>query len=93
MPHLSSVPYVPRPGPTVENGGSSTIEFVPVDLRPSRRVPLERRDSTDATGIHTADVKCTWTATATNVNRQASGAFTIGMGDVVEVTESLKHQG
>jgi len=45
-----------------------------------------------ATGVHTADVKCTWTATATNANGQASGAFTIGIGDVVELTESLKHQ-
>jgi len=42
-----------------------------------------------ATGVHTADITCTWTATATNVNGQASGAFTIGIGDVVELTKSL----
>jgi hypothetical protein len=68
----------PRPSPTVENGGSSTIKFVPVDLRPHEKCLLSDGIRLTATGVHPADVKRTWTATATNVNGQASGAFTMG---------------
>jgi hypothetical protein len=57
-----------RPSPTVENSGSSTIKLVPVDLHPHEERLLRDGIRLTATGVRTADVKCMWTAAATNVN-------------------------
>jgi hypothetical protein len=66
----------PAPRPRIENGGSVTITCVPVHLRPGDTEELLTVNLV-ADRTVTADVRVTWTATATDVDGQTSGELKI----------------
>lgn len=89
MPHTT---YLPRPRPDIVNGGSATIEFPPIDLRPRDKVVLAGDIALSALTTASDSIACTWVATATNVDGQVAGRFTIPLsGEVLDFTARLRH--
>ena len=86
------VPYVPPPGPTIVNGGSADITFQPLDLRPHANEDLDDGILLLAGPSLNSDITCTWSATATNMNGRAEGAFTIPLRKRrIDLSEYLHH--
>ena len=87
----SASTYVPQPGPDIVNGGSVDIKFPPVDLRPHAEEDLHEVVLVAGSDV-TADVTCTWSATATNISGRVEGAFTIPLsGGRIDLSEYLWH--
>jgi hypothetical protein len=80
LPSVSPSPYVPRPQPHIENGGSTDIRFPGVDLRPHRPADLapvvllvsEPPGST---------LRASWSATSSGADGTATGELAIPVGD------------
>lgn len=70
-----------RPRPTIVNGGSADLTFPPVHLRPHSRTGLESGLFVVAGDSLDADVRCTWSATATNARGVQTGSFTIPVAE------------
>lgn len=83
--------HMPRPGPDIVNGGSVDITFPPIDLRPHAEEDLHEVVIV-AGGDVVADVTCTWSATAVNINGRVEGAFTIPLANgQIDLREYLWH--
>lgn len=85
IPAIFRPPHIPDgPRTIVEHGGSVTLTFPPVDLRPGKTETLENKCILLVPGHRTEAVIAEWSATATNANGQASGSFEIPFdGEVV----------
>lgn len=78
------------PSTTIQRGGSFTLTFPPVDLRPGQTEILERDWVVLIPSWRTGSVTAAWTATATNIDGQARGEFAILFnGEDVNLYESL----
>jgi hypothetical protein len=85
IPAIYQPPQFPNsPRTIVEHGGSVTLTFPPVDLRPGKTVTLEDKYVLLVPAHCAEAVIAEWSATATNANGQASGSFEIPFdGEVV----------
>jgi hypothetical protein len=80
------------PSPTINNGGSVTVNCVPLHLYPSSRTELITLRLV-AKAPFVEPVTATWTATASNVNGKTKGSFSIPVGGApVDMAEVLQHQ-
>lgn len=87
MPSFDMPNFTPRP--EIENGGSVAITFPVFNLRPGESHPLDDV-LLYADEVMTGTTRCTWTATATNVDAVAEGDFSLAISnDPVDVTEHL----
>ncbi|WP_229075018.1 RNA-binding domain-containing protein [Actinoplanes sp. DH11] len=76
---VASRPQLPPPF-TITNGGSFTLAFAPVALRPQQRQVLADNVCLLIPTTRTEPVTATWTATATNADGPpATGSFTIDL--------------
>jgi hypothetical protein len=71
--------YIPdlRPRPIIEHGGSVTVTFPEVHLRPEAEVVLDREHVLVLGETQDGPLRATWIATATNVSGTASGELQI----------------
>ncbi|GAA1616610.1 RNA-binding domain-containing protein [Actinoplanes couchii] len=89
---ISTPSYYVPPTYTIDNGGSFTLAFTPVTLRPQQRLILADDICVLIPSTRMEPVIATWTATATNADGPpATGRFTIEMrGEDLDVlTASL----
>ncbi len=85
MPNLGGMRYelptidhrVTGPSPRIENGGSSTVTFPPIDLRPHSSASLSAGLIVVAGDSLRGEVTATWTATATNIRGRSTGSVAI----------------
>lgn len=91
----ASTPRVQPPPFTIDNGGSFTLTFAPVTLRPQQRHVLADNICLLIPTTRTEPVTATWTATATNADGPpAAGSFTIDMhGEDLDVLTAALHAG
>lgn len=77
LPALSTPVHPPLPRGHIDNGGSSRIQFVPVDVRPGHSHRLD--DVYVVTGPELADgsIGATWIATATDTSGIAQGLLAV----------------
>lgn len=80
MPSSPPQSFVSRPQPRIENGGSVSITCLPVDLRPRQSESLL---TVNLVGDRTvaADVRVTWSATATDVDGLLTDQLTVPLAD------------
>jgi hypothetical protein len=83
------------PSITVERGGSFTVNFLPVNLRPQQRHVLADDWSVLIPASRTEPVTATWTATATNADGPpAEGTFVLRFdGDEINILAEVLHAG
>ena len=85
--------FTTTPKPIVTNGGSASIDFPPVTLRPRGAAPLDDGHVLVLAPNFTGPVRCTWTATATNLSGVAEGEFTIAVdGTDLDIDGLLQHR-
>ena len=73
----------------VDNGGSSTIRFAPVDVRPSHRHRLEDVYVVVPEDMAGLEVEATWFATATDTSGTAEGELMVAVAEEVKTPEDL----
>ena len=76
----------------IERGGSFSLTFPPIDLRPERKEVLENGISVLVSVTRTTQVLATWTASATNIDGSASGEFLIDFDETVDISSLLIEQ-
>lgn len=84
--------YTPRPGPRtqIDNDGSFTLTFVPVDLRPHASEVLEHDIAVLIPNDRDGAVALEWSATATNIGDVRSGTIELDyLGTPVDVFREL----
>lgn len=83
----------PSPRPTIQNGGSATIEFPALHLRPRTTEVLEADLVLMLMPNVSGPIRCTWTATATNLSAVGKGEFSIPVvDDSVDLGSLLAHR-
>lgn len=83
----------PSPRPTIQNGGSATIEFPSLHLRPRTTEVLEAELVLMVMPNVSGPIRCTWTATATNQSAVGEGEFSIPLvDDVLDLSSLLAHR-
>lgn len=92
IPFTPAMPSATPPGPQIVNGGSADITFVPIDLRPHATEDLDDGILLLAGQRIGGGIAGTWSATATNVNGRAEGAFTIPLcAQRLDLSDYLDH--
>lgn len=93
----SFVPRAPAPvmstRPEIRNGGSTTIKFPPIDLRPRSTAELGNEVVLVVTESEATTLIGNWTATATNVDGQSTGLFHILVKGRLNVLQMLAETG
>ena len=97
-PHFVTLPspvayQPPSPRPTIQNGGSATIEFPALHLRPRSTEVLEADLVLMVMPNVSGPIRCTWTATASNLSAVGKGEFSIPLvDDLVDLGSLLAHR-
>lgn len=93
FPSGTIVPKYELPGPTIQNGGSADITFLPIDLRPSASEGLGDGILLVAGPGLDRDITCTWSATAVNVDGRSKGTFTVPLREQrIDLSEHLIYE-
>lgn len=83
----------PPPRPTIQNGGSATIEFPALHLRPHATEVMDADFVLMVMPNVSGPIRCTWKATATNLSAVAKGELSIPLvDDQVELGLLLAHR-
>lgn len=83
----------PSPRPTIQNGGSATIEFPALHLRPRTTEALEADLALMVMPTVPGPIRCTWRATATNLSAVGTGDFEIPvLDDAADLGSLLSHR-